>query len=200
MLIIKDSRDSDCIYLLVFEIEAFAVCENYSPPEEGFNPRDLHRLLEKVGSPSGGSDLGKNSLLLHIQDHKLTCAVLSSTLSDYSFLNKKLSPEMVNLTFLGKTNSYFYCSSLLKESAIHDDTLQIAAVVLSKNLREPMANLRGLLTSVSSYCQRSFSQSILKSPNNLSQIQTRQTHHDDVETQSCDEYLLNQQYLCSCLL
>ena len=135
MLIIKDSRDSDCIYLLVFEIEAFAVCENYSPPEEGFNPRDLHRLLEKVGSPSGGSDLGKNSLLLHIQDHKLTCAVLSSTLSDYSFLNKKLSPEMVNLTFLGKTNSYFYCSSLLKESAVHDvffyilDTLQIAAVV-----------------------------------------------------------------------
>lgn len=40
-------------------VEAFAVCENYSPPE-GFNPRDLHRLLEKVGSPSGGSDLGKN--------------------------------------------------------------------------------------------------------------------------------------------
>ncbi|KAK7331931.1 hypothetical protein VNO80_28676 [Phaseolus coccineus] len=27
-------------------IEAFAVCENYSPPE-GFNPKDLHRLLEK---------------------------------------------------------------------------------------------------------------------------------------------------------
>lgn len=38
--------------------EAFAVCENYSPPE-GFNPKDLHRLLEKVGSPSGGDDLGK---------------------------------------------------------------------------------------------------------------------------------------------
>lgn len=37
--------------------EAFAVCENYSPPE-GFNPKDLHRLLEKVGSPSGGDDLG----------------------------------------------------------------------------------------------------------------------------------------------
>lgn len=38
--------------------EAFAVCENYSPPP-GFNPKDLHRLLEKVGSPSGGVDLGK---------------------------------------------------------------------------------------------------------------------------------------------
>lgn len=37
--------------------EAFAVCENYSPPE-GFNPKDLHRLLEKVGSPSGIDDTG----------------------------------------------------------------------------------------------------------------------------------------------
>ncbi|CAN6984410.1 unnamed protein product, partial [Brassica rapa subsp. trilocularis] len=87
-----------------------------------------------------------------------------------------------------------------KSEALQVEAISTAAVVLSKNLREPMANLRGLLTSVSSYCQRSFSQSILKSPNNLSQIQTRQTHHDDVETQSCDEYLLNQQYLCSCLL
>lgn len=42
--------------------EAFAVCENYSPPE-GFNPKDLHRLLEKVGSPSGGDDLGKLNIL-----------------------------------------------------------------------------------------------------------------------------------------
>lgn len=40
-----------------FHTEAFAVCENYSPPE-GFNPKDLYRLLEKVGSPSGGEDLG----------------------------------------------------------------------------------------------------------------------------------------------
>lgn len=48
----KSSRNSS--------IEAFAVCENYSPPE-GFNPRDLHRLLEKVGSPSGGSDLDCSS-------------------------------------------------------------------------------------------------------------------------------------------
>ncbi|KAG2309030.1 hypothetical protein Bca4012_082038 [Brassica carinata] len=36
-----------------------------------------------------------------------------------------------------------------------------------------MANLRRLLTNVSSYCQRSFSQSMLKPPNNLTQIQTR---------------------------
>ncbi|KAF3504619.1 hypothetical protein F2Q69_00045883 [Brassica cretica] len=40
--------------------QAFAVCENYSPPE-GFHPRDLHRLLEKVGSPSGGSHLDCSS-------------------------------------------------------------------------------------------------------------------------------------------
>ncbi|KFK36279.1 hypothetical protein AALP_AA4G102100, partial [Arabis alpina] len=38
----KSSRNSS--------IEAFAVCET---PPEGFNPKDLHRLLEKVGSPSG---------------------------------------------------------------------------------------------------------------------------------------------------
>lgn len=42
----------------VCHAEAFAVCENYSPPE-GFNPKDLHRLLEKVGSPWGGDDQGK---------------------------------------------------------------------------------------------------------------------------------------------
>lgn len=41
-----------------FHAEAFAVCENYSPPE-GFNPKDLHRLLEKVGSPWGGDDQGQ---------------------------------------------------------------------------------------------------------------------------------------------
>lgn len=41
----------------IFTAEAFAVCENYSPPE-GFNEKDLHRLLEKVGSPSGADDLG----------------------------------------------------------------------------------------------------------------------------------------------
>ncbi|XVE97040.1 hypothetical protein REPUB_Repub02eG0276300 [Reevesia pubescens] len=48
----KSSRNSS--------IEAFAVCENYSPPE-GFNPKDLHRLLEMVGSPSGGDDLDCSS-------------------------------------------------------------------------------------------------------------------------------------------
>ncbi|KAK8965476.1 hypothetical protein KSP40_PGU013812 [Platanthera guangdongensis] len=38
--------------------KAFVVCEDYSPPE-GFNPKDLYRLLEKVGSPCGSDDLGK---------------------------------------------------------------------------------------------------------------------------------------------
>ncbi|KAK8916813.1 hypothetical protein KSP39_PZI022606 [Platanthera zijinensis] len=48
----KSSRNSS--------IEAFVVCEDYSPPE-GFNPKDLYRLLEKVGSPCGSDDLD-NSL------------------------------------------------------------------------------------------------------------------------------------------
>lgn len=39
--------------------EAFIVCENYSPPD-GFNQKDLHRLLEKIGSPSGADDLGNS--------------------------------------------------------------------------------------------------------------------------------------------
>lgn len=43
--------------------EAFAVCENYSPPD-GFNEKDLHRLLEKVGSPSGADDLGNVHMLI----------------------------------------------------------------------------------------------------------------------------------------
>lgn len=43
--------------LTSFHTEAFAVCENYSPPE-GFDPKNLHRLLEKVGSPSGANNLG----------------------------------------------------------------------------------------------------------------------------------------------
>lgn len=37
--------------------EAFAVCENYSPPE-GFNQKDLYHLLEKVGTPCGSDNLG----------------------------------------------------------------------------------------------------------------------------------------------
>ncbi|OMO97507.1 hypothetical protein COLO4_14570 [Corchorus olitorius] len=49
----KSSRNSS--------IEAFAVCENYSPPE-GFNPKDLYRLLEMVGSPSGADDLACGDL------------------------------------------------------------------------------------------------------------------------------------------
>ncbi|KAK4392298.1 putative tRNA (cytidine(32)/guanosine(34)-2'-O)-methyltransferase [Sesamum angolense] len=48
----KSSRNSS--------IEAFVVCENYSPPE-GFNQKDLHRLLEKIGSPSGADDLDCSS-------------------------------------------------------------------------------------------------------------------------------------------
>lgn len=48
---------------IVLDAEAFAVCENYSPPE-GFNEKDLHRLLEKVGSPSGVDDLGNCCTLL----------------------------------------------------------------------------------------------------------------------------------------
>ncbi|KAE8654263.1 putative tRNA (cytidine(32)/guanosine(34)-2'-O)-methyltransferase [Hibiscus syriacus] len=48
----KSSRNSS--------IEAFAACENYSPPE-GFNPKDLHRLLDMVGSPSGVDDLDCSS-------------------------------------------------------------------------------------------------------------------------------------------
>ncbi|KAG4977873.1 hypothetical protein JHK84_037555 [Glycine max] len=61
-------KDTSLLYCQIFEVlesedllmrftlaEAFAVCENYSPPE-GFNPKDLHRLLEKVGSPSGVDD------------------------------------------------------------------------------------------------------------------------------------------------
>lgn len=64
-----------------FYTEAFAVCENYSPPE-GFNPKDLHRLLEKVGSPSGADDLGNIHCLpywhLHIQN-SLSCLVRTAS-------------------------------------------------------------------------------------------------------------------------
>lgn len=50
--------DAICANSMCFILaEAFAVCENYSPPQ-GFNPKDLHRLLEKVGSPSGVDDTG----------------------------------------------------------------------------------------------------------------------------------------------
>ncbi|KAK8518131.1 hypothetical protein V6N13_027617 [Hibiscus sabdariffa] len=36
--------------------EAFAVCENYSPPPEGCNPKDLEMV---VGSHSGVDDLSR---------------------------------------------------------------------------------------------------------------------------------------------
>lgn len=67
-------------FLVYFTIEAFAVCENYSPPE-GFNEKDLHHLLEKVGSPSGADDLGTT---LHHYDFKcLTFMVWISKVRTY---------------------------------------------------------------------------------------------------------------------
>ncbi|KAK7331929.1 hypothetical protein VNO80_28674 [Phaseolus coccineus] len=76
----KSSRNSS--------IEAFAVCENYSPPE-GFDPKDLHRLLEKVGSPSGVDDTdccsgwleGPNKVYIPF----LACGDLSGYDSDRSY-------------------------------------------------------------------------------------------------------------------
>jgi len=50
--------------LVICQTEAFAVCENYSPPE-GFKEEDLYHLLEKVGTPSGADDLGKGYKLLY---------------------------------------------------------------------------------------------------------------------------------------
>ncbi|KAF4401529.1 hypothetical protein G4B88_001723 [Cannabis sativa] len=68
--------------------EAFAVCENYSPPE-GFNPKDLHRLLEKVGSPSGADDLDCSSGWLEgpnkVYIPFLACGDLSGYDSDRSY-------------------------------------------------------------------------------------------------------------------
>ncbi|KAA3455030.1 FtsJ-like methyltransferase family protein [Gossypium australe] len=76
----KSSRNSS--------IEAFAVCENYSPPE-GFNPKDLHRLLEMVGSPSGGDDLDCSSGWLEgpnkVYIPFLACGDLSGYDSDRSY-------------------------------------------------------------------------------------------------------------------
>lgn len=50
---------------IIFHAEAFAVGEIYSPPE-GFNPKDLCCLLEKVRSPWGEDDHGKgmNNIVL----------------------------------------------------------------------------------------------------------------------------------------
>ncbi|WZZ23370.1 hypothetical protein YC2023_124757 [Brassica napus] len=80
----KSSRNSS--------IEAFAVCENYSPPE-GFHPRDLHRLLEKVGSPSGGSHLDCSSGWLEgpnkVYIPFLACGDLTGYDSDRSYPHPK---------------------------------------------------------------------------------------------------------------
>lgn len=61
--------------LFCYSAEAFAVCENYSPPE-GFNEKDLYHLLEKVGSPSGDGDLGNS-----FQNHFTTFLSLYQLLS-----------------------------------------------------------------------------------------------------------------------
>ncbi|XP_042415927.1 putative tRNA (cytidine(32)/guanosine(34)-2'-O)-methyltransferase isoform X2 [Zingiber officinale] len=76
----KSSRNSS--------IEAFAVCENYSPPQ-GFNERDLYHLLEKVGTPSGVDDLdcrsgwleGPNKIYIPF----LACGDLNGYDSDRSY-------------------------------------------------------------------------------------------------------------------
>ncbi|KAG2608394.1 putative tRNA (cytidine(32)/guanosine(34)-2'-O)-methyltransferase isoform X1 [Panicum virgatum] len=76
----KSSRNSS--------IEAFAVCENYSPPE-GFKEEDLYHLLEKVGTPSGADDLdcrsgwleGPNKVYIPF----LACGDLSGYDSDRSY-------------------------------------------------------------------------------------------------------------------
>ncbi|XP_042946359.1 putative tRNA (cytidine(32)/guanosine(34)-2'-O)-methyltransferase isoform X2 [Carya illinoinensis] len=76
----KSSRNSS--------IEAFAVCENYSPPE-GFDPKNLHRLLEKVGSPSGANNLDCSSGWLEgpnkVYIPFLACGDLSGYDSDRSY-------------------------------------------------------------------------------------------------------------------
>ncbi|KAF6149571.1 hypothetical protein GIB67_009592 [Kingdonia uniflora] len=69
-------------------IEAFAVCENYSPPE-GFNPKDLHHLLEKAGTPSRADDLDCSSGWLEgpnkVYIPFLACGDLSGYDSDSSY-------------------------------------------------------------------------------------------------------------------
>ncbi|XP_022767684.1 uncharacterized protein LOC111312031 isoform X2 [Durio zibethinus] len=74
--------------------EAFAVCENYLPPE-GFNPKDLHHLLEMVGSPSGGDDLDCGSEWLEgptkVYIPFLACGDLSGYDSDRSYPLPKIA-------------------------------------------------------------------------------------------------------------
>lgn len=76
----KSSRNSS--------IEAFAVCEDYSPPE-GFKEKDLYHLLEKVGSPSGAADIDCSSGWLEgpnkVYIPFLACGDLSGYDSDRSY-------------------------------------------------------------------------------------------------------------------
>jgi len=74
--------------LVICQTEAFAVCENYSPPE-GFKEEDLYHLLEKMGTPSGADDLdcrsgwleGPNKVYIPF----LACGDLSGYDSDRSY-------------------------------------------------------------------------------------------------------------------
>ncbi|KAL3622795.1 hypothetical protein CASFOL_031974 [Castilleja foliolosa] len=77
----KSSRNSS--------IEAFVVCENYSPPE-GFNEKDLHRLLEQIGSPSGADD---HVTGLHDMDDMFNPSSYWRVLSRKLYLPAKLSPD-----------------------------------------------------------------------------------------------------------
>lgn len=69
--------------------EAFAVCENYSPPE-GFNPKDLHRLLEKVGSPWGGDHQGKFATFIcfHVLRYFVLKALLQNAILKHEIDDK----------------------------------------------------------------------------------------------------------------
>eukprot|EP00249_Psilotum_nudum_P004684 c18192_g1_i1 orf=122-1060(+) len=82
----KSSRNSS--------IEAFAVCENYSPPED-FNPKYLYRLLERASSPDDDFDCcsswfeGPNKLYIPF----LACGDLSGYDADQSYpLPKREGP------------------------------------------------------------------------------------------------------------
>lgn len=83
----KSSRNSS--------IEAFAVCENYSPPE-GFDPNNLYKLLEKAGNPYGDdSDCcsawleGPNKLYIPF----LACGDLSGYDADQSYPLPKVDAD-----------------------------------------------------------------------------------------------------------
>ncbi|KAJ3672541.1 hypothetical protein LUZ60_007262 [Juncus effusus] len=85
----KSSRNSS--------IEAFVVCEKYKAPA-GFDEKDLHRLLEKVGSPCGLNDFDCRSGWLEggnkVYIPFLACGDLSGYDSDrsYPLSNRVLDP------------------------------------------------------------------------------------------------------------